>query len=623
MPEKQTLGFQTEVKEILNLMIHSLYSNKEIFLRELISNAADAADKLRFEAIAVPSLYENDTELSVQVDFDPKARIITVTDNGIGMTRQEVIDNLGTIAKSGTREFLASLSQDTARDAKLIGQFGVGFYSSFIVADKVTVVSRKAGVAPKEAVRWESQGMGEFSVENTLKTTRGTEIVLHLKEQDSEFLDEWRLKTIIRKYSDHIPLPVIMKKKEKDKEENEIVNKATALWNLPKNEIKEEDYNEFYKYIAHDFEGPLLVMHNKVEGKQEYTNLLYIPARAPFDLYQRERHHGLKLYVKRVFIMDDVEQFLPFYLRFVKGVLDCNDLHLNVSREILQHNKQVESVKSGLTKRVLTTLEKMAQEEKEKYEIFWDQFGNVLKEGPVEDTQNRSLIIKLLRFSSTHSGDVKQRVSLDEYISRMKPQQKHIFYITADSFSAAGHSPQLEIFKKQGIEVLLLHDRVDEWLTMHVTEYQGKTWQSVSKGKLDLDEIGESKEEKEEQKKGEKEFKDLIASVKEALGDRVKEVRISHRLTTSPACVVIEDHEMGLQMQRILEAAGQVVSAAKPILELNPSHPLVIQLNQQQADKEKLSNWSSVLLGQAILSEGGHLDDPSQFVQQLNKLLIK
>ena len=414
-----------------------------------------------------------------------------------------------------------------------------------------------------------------------------------------------------------------MKKKEKDKEENEIVNKATALWNLPKNEIKEEDYNEFYKYIAHDFEGPLLVMHNKVEGKQEYTNLLYIPARAPFDLYQRERHHGLKLYVKRVFIMDDVEQFLPFYLRFVKGVLDCNDLPLNVSREILQHNKQVESVKSGLTKRVLTTLEKMAQEEKEKYEIFWDQFGNVLKEGPVEDTQNRSLIIKLLRFSSTHSGDVKQRVSLDEYISRMKPQQKHIFYITADSFSAAGHSPQLEIFKKQGIEVLLLHDRVDEWLTMHVTEYQGKTWQSVSKGKLDLDEIGESKEEKEEQKKGEKEFKDLIASVKEALGDRVKEVRISHRLTTSPACVVIEDHEMGLQMQRILEAAGQVVSAAKPILELNPSHPLVIQLNQQQADKEKLSNWSSVLLGQAILSEGGHLDDPSQFVQQLNKLLIK
>ncbi|MBI5447847.1 MAG: molecular chaperone HtpG [Gammaproteobacteria bacterium] len=619
--EKQTLGFQTEVKQVLNLMIHSLYSNKEIFLRELISNAADAADKLRFEAIAHPELYENNAELAVHVDFDAAARIITISDNGIGMTRDEVISNLGTIAKSGTKEFLAALSQDQSHNANLIGQFGVGFYSSFIVADKVTVLTRKAGLSPEEGVRWESKGDGEFTVEPVIKPIRGTEIILHLKEEEAEFLDEWRLKTIIRKYSDHVPLPVIMKKKEKEKEEDEVVNKATALWNLPKNEIKDSEYNEFYKYVAHDFDDPLAWAHNKVEGKQEYTSLLYIPSRAPFDLYHRERHQGLKLYVKRVFIMDDVEQFLPFYLRFVKGVLDANDLPLNVSREILQQNKQVESIRAGLTKRVLTLLEKMAQDEKEKYTKFWSQFGNVLKEGPAEDQSNKELIAKLLRFSSTHTDQSTQTVSLDDYISRMQAQQKHIYYVTAESFAAAKNSPQLEIFRKKGIEVLLMHDRVDEWLTVHLTEYQGKQLHSVSKGKLDLDEVEENKEVKQEQEKAEKEYKDLVTRIKETLGDRVTDVRITHRLTTSPACIVIEENEMGLQMQRILQAAGQTINQAKPILELNPQHPLVVKLNEEH-DPVKLNEWSHILLGQSILAEGGHLDDPAQFVQLLNKLLM-
>ncbi len=619
---KETLGFQTEVKQILQLMIHSLYSNKEIFLRELISNAADAADKLRFEAIAHPDLYENNSDLNVRIEVDSAARLITIVDNGIGMTRQEVVDNLGTIAKSGTKEFLASLTPDQTKDAHLIGQFGVGFYASFIVADKVTVLSRKAGVSPEQGVRWESQGDGEFTVEDALRTERGTEIILHLREDDSEFLDTFRLKNIIRKYSDHIPLPVIMKQKEKDKEEDEVVNKATALWTLPKNEIKEPEYNEFYKYVAHDFEDPLAWSHNKVEGKQEYTSLLYIPARAPFDLYHRERHHGLKLYVKRVFIMDDVEQFLPFYLRFVKGVLDSNDLPLNVSREILQHNKQVESIRSGLTKRVLGLLEKMSQDEKEKYATFWSQFGNVLKEGPAEDDANKEQIAKLLRFASTYQDSAAQTVSLDEYIARMKPKQKHIYYITAESYAAAKSSPQLEIFKSKEIEVLLMFDRVDEWLFTHLTEYQGKQLHSVSKGKLDLDEMEDSKEVKQEQEKAEKTFKDLVTQVKEALGEKVKDVRMTHRLTSSPACIVIEENEMGLQMQRILQAAGQPVPQSKPILELNPSHPLIVSLNQEQ-DKEKLSEWSTILLGQSVLAEGGHLDDPAQFVQQMNKLLLR
>lgn len=620
--EKQTLGFQTEVKQILHLMIHSLYSNKEIFLRELISNAADASDKLRFAAIAAPDLYENNAELSVHIDVDPKARIITITDNGIGMTRDEVISNLGTIAKSGTKEFLAALSQDQAKGAQLIGQFGVGFYSTFIVADKVTVLTRKAGLPPDQGVRWESQGEGEFSIESIVKPLRGTEIILHLKEDETEFLDEFRLKNIIRKYSDHVPLPVIMKKKENDKEEDEVVNKATALWNLSKNEIKDEEYKEFYKYIAHDFEDPLLWTHNKVEGKQEYTSLLYVPAHAPLDLYHRERHHGLKLYVKRVFIMDDVEHFLPFYLRFIKGVLDSNDLPLNVSREILQQNKQVESIRSGLTKRVLGLLEKTAQDDKEKYAKFWSQFGNVLKEGVAEDNANKEVIAKLLRFASTHTDQATQDVSLDEYIARMQPQQKHVYYITAESFAAAKNSPQLEIFRKKGIEVLLMSDRVDEWLILHLAEYQGKQLHSVAKGRLDLDEVEDDKEAKQEQEKAEQEYKDLLTHMKEALGERVKEVRMTQRLTTSPACIVIEENEMGMQMQRILQAAGQSVNQSKPILELNPTHPLIAKLNQKQ-EPAKLQEWANVLLGQSILADGGHLEDPSQFVQQLNKLLLE
>lgn len=621
--EKQTLGFQTEVKQVLQLMIHSLYSNSEIFLRELISNAADAADKLRFEAIARPDLYENDAQLNVRIDVDPAAKIITITDNGIGMTRDEVIENLGTIAKSGTKEFLAAMTQDQAKNAQLIGQFGVGFYSSFIVADKVTVVTRKAGESPESGVRWESAGDGEFTIEPTVKVNRGTEIILHLKDDASEYLDAWRLRNIVRKYSDHTPLPVIMKKKEEDgKEEDEVVNKATALWTIPKSEIKPEEYNEFYKYLAHDFEDPLAWSHNKVEGKQEYTSLLYIPGRAPFDLYQRERHHGLKLYVKRVFIMDDVEQFLPFYLRFIKGVIDSNDLPLNVSREILQQNRQVESIKGAVAKRILGLLEKMATEDKEKYAKFWSQFGNVLKEGPAEDMANKDQIAKLLRFTSTHEDEPMPTVSLDDYISRMKANQKHIYYITAESYLAAKNSPQLEIFRAKGIEVLLMSDRVDEWLVTHLTEYQGKQLHSVAKGRLDLDEIDDNKEVKKEQEKAEKEFKDLVTEVKAALGDRVKEVRVTHRLTSSPACVVLEENDMNAQMQRILMAAGQQVPQSKPILELNPQHPLLVRLNTLLNDKEKVQEWSALLLGQAILAEGGHLENPAEFVQQLNKLLI-
>lgn len=620
--KKQTLGFQTEVKQILQLMIHSLYSNSEIFLRELISNAADAADKLRYLALASPDLYENNAELSVKIELDPTLKQITISDNGIGMTQEEVIANLGTIAKSGTKEFLAAM-QEGKNATQLIGQFGVGFYSSFIVADKVTVITRKAGMPPDAGVRWESNGDGEFTVEETIKVNRGTDIILHLKEESAEFLDEWRLKNIVRKYSDHTPLPVVMKKKDKDgKEEDEVINKATALWTLPKNEIKDEEYKEFYKYIAHDFEDPLAWVHNKVEGKQEYTSLLYLPARAPFDLYHRERHQGLKLYVKRVFIMDDVEQFLPFYLRFIKGVLDANDLPLNVSREILQHNKQVEAIKSALTKRVLSLLEKMASDDKENYAKFWSQFGTVLKEGPAEDANNREQIAKLLRFSSTDKDEAIATVSLDDYISRMKEKQSHIYYITADSFLAAKNSPQLEIFRSKGIEVLLLSERIDEWLVTHLTEYQGKQLRSVAKGRLDLDEIENNEEVKKEQEKAEKTFSDLLKEVKSALGDRVKEVRVTHRLTHSPACVVLEESDMNPQMQRILQAAGQTVPQAKPILELNPEHPLLIRLNTLLNDKEKVQEWSSLLLGQAILAEGGHLDNPAEFVQQMNKLLM-
>lgn len=630
---KQTLGFQAEVKQLLQLMIHSLYSNKEIFLRELISNASDAADKLRFLALSNPALYENDSDLKVEVNFDKDARTITVRDNGIGMNQQEVIDHLGTIAKSGTREFLASLTGDQAKDSKLIGQFGVGFYSSFIVADKVTVNTRRAGSPVTEGVRWESAGEGEYTIETVEKSTHGTEIILHLRQDEDEFLDEWRLRGIIHKYSDHINLPVVMKKiqledsKEKEEapaekaEEFETINRAAALWTLPRGEISDEQYKEFYKHVAHDFEAPLIWGHNKVEGKLEYITLLYIPSHAPFDLGNQEYRHGLKLYVRRVFIMDDAEQFLPRYLRFVKGVVDCNDLPLNISREILQNNKQVESIRSAITKRVLSMLEKLAQEEKEKYTTFWEQFGQVLKEGTVEDFANREQIGSLLRFSTTHTDHSKQDISLDDYIVRMKPDQKKIYYITADTFTAAQHSPHLELFRKKGIEVLLLSDRIDEWLVGHLTEYKGKSLQSVAKGSLDAEGLVDE-ETKQEQKKAEADFSSLIADIKKALGDKVKDVRITQRLTESPACIVSDENALSGHMERILKAAGQQLPASKPILELNPNHSLIIRLKDIQ-DDTRLAEWSNVLLEQSILSEGGQLEDPAGFVGRLNRLFLE
>lgn len=624
----ETLGFQTEVKQLLHLVIHSLYSNKEIFLRELISNASDAADKLRFAALSEPALYEDDPDLKVTVTFDKEARTLTIADNGIGMSRQEVIDNLGTIAKSGTKEFLASLTGDQAKDAQLIGQFGVGFYSAFIVADKVTVTTRRAGVCAAEGVRWESTGEGEYAIETIDHPKRGTEIILHLKQDEDEFLDDWRLRHIIRKYSDHIMLPVQMKKSAPITEEGqentaaeefETVNKATALWTLPRNEIKDEEYQEFYKHISHDFDDPLVWSHNKVEGKQEYTSLLYIPKRAPFDLWNREKQHGLKLYVRRVFIMDDADQFLPLYLRFVKGVIDSNDLPLNISREILQSNKQIDSMRSALTKRVLSLLEKLAQDDKEKYDAFWSEFGAVLKEGPGEDFANKEQIAKLLRFASTHTDEAVQNVSLDDYISRMKPEQDKIYYITADTFAAAKSSPHLEIFRKKGIEVLLLSERVDEWLVAHLHEYAGKSLQSVAKGALDLGKLED--ENQEEQKKVEDEFESVIKQVKEVLADKVKDVRITHRLTESPACLVADEHEMNMHMQRILKAAGQNIPTTKPIFELNPTHPLVQRLKSEQ-DDSRFSEWTHILFDQATLAEGAQLDDPAQFVKRLNGLLL-
>lgn len=625
----ETLGFQTEVKQLLHLVIHSLYSNKEIFLRELISNASDAADKLRFAALSEPALYENTPELKVTVSFDKDTRTLTIADTGIGMSRQDVIDHLGTIAKSGTREFLAALTGDQAKDAQLIGQFGVGFYSAFIVADKVTVNTRRAGLAAEEGVRWESAGEGEYSIETITKHERGTEIVLHLKKDEDEFLDDWRLRHIIRKYSDHILLPVQMLKpapvaeegqEEQPSTEFETVNKATALWTLSKNEIKDEEYKEFYKHVSHDFEDPLVWAHNKVEGKQEYTSLLYVPKRAPFDLWNRDKQHGLKLYVRRVFIMDDADQFMPLYLRFIKGVIDSNDLPLNISREILQSNKQIDSMRAALTKRVLSLLEKLAQDDKEQYATFWSEFGQVIKEGPGEDFANKELIAKLLRFASTHTDETTQSVSLDDYISRMKPGQDKIYYITADTFAAAKSSPHLEIFRKKGIEVLLLSERVDEWLVSHLHEYEGKSLQSVAKGALDLGDL-DDKEDKEEQKKVEDEFEGILKQVKEVLADKVKEVRITHRLTESPACLVADEHEMNMHMQRILKAAGQNIPTTKPIFELNPIHPLVQRLKHEQ-DDNRFSEWTNILFDQATLAEGAQLEDPAQFVKRLNSLLL-
>lgn len=628
MSNKETLSFQTEVEQLLQLMIHSLYSNKEIFLRELISNASDALDKLRFEALNDNALYEGDPTLKIRIEFDKEKRIISVIDNGIGMTRQEVMDNLGTIAKSGTREFLEKLTGEQSKDAKLIGQFGVGFYSSFIVADNVRVVTRHAGYPKNEGVMWQSKGDGSYNIETIDVAEHGTRVSLHLREEDVEFLEEYRLQNIINKYSDHIAFPVEMKKEkttkegEEEKKETvfEQVNKATALWTRPRAELTDEEYHEFYKHVSHDFNPPLVWSHNRVEGKQEYTTLLYIPAKAPFDLWNREQHYGLKLYVQRVFIMDDVKQFLPFYLRFVRGIIDSNDLPLNISREILQSNKVVESIKAALTKRILSMLESLVKESPEKYNEFWDQFGEVLKEGPGEDYANKDRIAKLLRFATTHNDSPTQRTSLDEYISRMKPDQTKIYYVTAEGFNAAKNSPHLEIFRKKGIEVLLLSQRVDEWLVSNLFEYEGKSLQSVAKGELDLGELEKQMDEKANEK-AMAELKSLIETFKKTLGDKVKEVRTTQRLTDSPACIVADQNDLGIQMQRLLQQAGQDIPLSKPILEINPEHPLIVKLNNE-SDLDKVGEWAHVLLDQSILAEGGHLDDPALFVKRLNRLYL-
>jgi molecular chaperone HtpG len=626
--QKETLGFQTEVTQLLHLMINALYSNKEIFLRELISNASDAADKLRFEALANASLYEGQSDLNIHIDFDKEAKTITIKDNGIGMSRDDVIAHLGTIAKSGTKEFLANLSGDKAKDSQLIGQFGVGFYSAFIVASSVTVETRKAGLGAELGVRWVSEGKGEYSIETIEKADRGTTIILTLKDDADEFLDGFRLRNIVTKYSDHIGLPILMKKDLTDEEKKEgkeaeweEVNKATALWTLPKSEIKEDEYKEFYKHVSHDFQDPLVWSHNKVEGKLDYTSLLYIPTNAPYDLYNRDQPRGLKLYVQRVFIMDNVEQFLPMYLRFVKGVLDSKDLPLNISREILQGNKTIESIKAALTKRVLSMLSKLAENDPEKYQTFWDAFGKVLKEGPAEDFANREKIAKLFRFSTSRLDAKEETVSLDEYIKGMQEGQDKIYYVTADGFDAARNSPLLEIFRKKRIEVLLLKDRVDEWLVSHLDEYDGKKLTSISRGDLDLGEM-ENEEEKQEQKEAESNFESMIEQVKNVLAAQVKDVRLTHRLTTSPACIVADESDMNANMARIMQSLGQPVPETKPILELNPKHTLIEKLKDVQ-DDERFAEWSRILFDQAVLSEGGALENPAQFVRRLNKLLLE
>jgi molecular chaperone HtpG len=625
---RETLGFQAEVKQLLHLMVHSLYSNKEIFLRELISNASDACDKLRFEAMTDAALFENEGDLTIRVSFDQAARTITIADNGIGMSRDEVVANIGTIAKSGTREFFERLTGDQAKDAHLIGQFGVGFYSSFIVADKVTLITRRAGMGPEHGVRWESDGQGDYTLETVDKPGRGTEVTLHLREGEDELLSGYRLRDIVRKYSDHITLPILMKKEEWDKDKNEMVakdedeqvNQASALWARPKSEITDEQYQAFYKHVAHDFEPPLAWTHSKVEGRQEYTLLLYLPGHAPFDLWDRDHRHGVKLYVRRVFIMDDAEHLMPGYLRFVRGVIDSNDLPLNVSREILQESKIVESIKGGAVKKVLGLLEDLAEKEKEKYATVWKEFGRALKEGPGEDFANRERIAKLLRFSSTHTDSEEQTVALADYVSRMKEGQEKIYYITADSFAAAKNSPHLEIFRKKGIEVLLLAERVDEWLVSHLTEFDGKSLQSVAKGDLDLGKLADE-QEKQEQEKQAGEYKELTDKIAKALGEKVKEVRVTHRLTGSPACLVSDQYGMSMNLERLLKAAGQKVPAAKPILEINPTHPIVQGL-KYEADEQRFGDWSHILFDQSLLAEGGQLEDPASFVKRLNDLML-
>ena len=619
---KETLGFQAEVKQLLHLMIHSLYSNKEIFLRELISNASDACDKLRFEAIARPELMEGGGELAIQVAFDKAARTVTVSDNGIGMSRDETVQHLGTIAKSGTREFFAQLTGDQQKDAQLIGQFGVGFYSSFIVADRVTVISRRAGT--DEAVKWESAGAGDFTVEPGERAGRGTDVILHLKEGEDELLSQWKLKSILTKYSDHIATPIRMKKEEWDKDKNEMVvkdeeetvNQANALWARAKSDIAEEQYKEFYKHVSHDFGEPLAWTHNRVEGKTEYIQLLYLPAKAPFDLWDRQSRHGIKLYVRRVFIMDDAEQLMPVYLRFVRGVIDSSDLPLNVSREILQESRDVKAIREGSTKRILGLLEDLAENRKDDYARFWGEFGQALKEGIGEDHVNKERIAKLLRFAGTRSDT--QDISLADYVARMKDKQKAVYYLTADSLEAAKNSPHLEVFRKKDVEVLLLTDRVDEWMLSFVQEFEGKPLESIAKGDLDLGELADA-QEKEEQAKVADEYKELVGKVKTALGERVKDVRVTLRLTDSPACVVTDRDAMSGHLARLLKAAGQKAPETKPILELNPQHPLVQRLKYEEA---KLAEWSALLLEQAVLAEGGQLDDPAAFVRRVNALLL-
>ncbi|RMT94917.1 hypothetical protein ALP39_04407 [Pseudomonas marginalis pv. marginalis] len=627
--QKETLGFQTEVKQLLHLMIHSLYSNKEIFLRELISNASDAVDKLRFEALSKPELLEGGAELKIRVSFDKDAKTVTLEDNGIGMSRDDAITHLGTIAKSGTADFMKNLSGDQKKDSHLIGQFGVGFYSAFIVADKVEVFSRRAGLDASQGVHWASKGEGEFEIATIDKADRGTRIVLHLKSAEDEFADGYRLRNIIKKYSDHIALPIELPKEqaaaaegeEAPAQEWEVVNRASALWTRPRTEVKDEEYQEFYKHIAHDYENPLSWSHNKVEGKLEYSSLLYVPARAPFDLYQREAPKGLKLYVQRVFVMDQAESFLPLYLRFIKGVVDSNDLSLNVSREILQKDPIIDSMKSALTKRVLDMLEKLAKNEPEQYKGFWKNFGQVMKEGPAEDFANKEKTAGLLRFASTQGDDGEQVVSLAEYLARAKEGQDKIYYLTGETYAQVKNSPHLEVFRKKGIEVLLLTDRIDEWLMSYLNEFDGKTFVDVARGDLDLGNL-DSEEEKKEAEEVAKAKEGLVERIKTALGDAVSEVRVSHRLTDSPAILAIGEQDLGMQMRQILEASGQKVPDSKPIFEFNPAHPLIEKLDGEQSE-ERFGDLSHILFDQAALAAGDSLKDPAAYVRRLNKLLVE
>lgn len=625
---KETLGFQTEVKQLLHLMIHSMYSNKEIFLRELISNASDASDKLRFEAIAKPDLLEDQPDTVIRISSDETANTLTIEDNGIGMSREEVIENLGTIAKSGTAAFMQQLSGDQKKDASLIGQFGVGFYSAFIVADKVEVFTRRAGADKNQGVRWESAGEGDFTIETVEKAERGSRIVLHLKAAESEFADGWRLRNVVKKYSDHISLPIELPKQKQGEEEGQVaeleweaVNRASALWTRSRTEISDEEYQEFFKHVAHDFENPLSWSHNKVEGKLEYTSLLYVPARAPFDLYQREAPRGLKLYVQRVFIMDEAEQFLPLYLRFIKGVVDSNDLSLNISREILQKDPAIDSMKSALTKRVLDMLEKLAKKEPEQYAAFWKNFGSVMKEGPAEDFANREKIAGLLRFASTQQNDDSEVVSLATYIERMQEGQDKIYYLTGERYNQVKNSPHLEIFRKKGIEVLLLTDRIDEWLMSHLNDYQGKDFADIARGDLDLGKL-DAEEDKQAQEEAAKAKADLVQRIKEVLKDSVDDVKVSHRLTDSPAVLVVTEDGMGLQMRKILEATGQKAPDTKPVMEINPAHPLLEKLDQEQ-DEARFGDLSHILFDQAALAAGESLQDPGAYVRRLNALLVE